>query len=51
MRFRYKKHSSNKAVLLKRNDRVAARNKYLREMQINQSSENPRHVAFFMKHG
>ena len=40
--FRYKKHCSNRAILMERSDIVAARSKFLRELKLNRCSENPR---------
>ena len=42
MGFRYKKHCSNRAILMERSDIVAARNKFLRELKMNRRSEDPR---------
>ena len=46
MGFQYKKHNSSRAILMERTDIVAARNKYLREMAMNRSSNNPRPEIF-----
>lgn len=43
MGFRYKKHcSSSRAILMERPDNVAARDRFLRELKTNRSSECPR---------
>ena len=42
MGFKYKKHSSSRAILMERSDIVAARTKFLRELRKNRRSENPR---------
>lgn len=40
--FRFKKHGSNKAIMMERPDVVAARHKFLRELAVNRRSESPR---------
>ena len=44
--FRYKIHNSSRAILMERSDIVASRNRYLREIDMNRKSENPRPEIF-----